>query len=321
VKNVDIFSLPQAIQNATRTYKEEIGLGQCYMEFTTFAVFSQEDSVFYNYSILRNKRDASGHLVEESRASSDKSGQATMISNLAESLISMLQRSPATAKYGTTIKQLLPHVMSVIGDENPQQAIIQFATTSLLPLISSFASGSGSSNKIVKDKISYQPHSPVQNSVQPTSSSSSSSGLSPLISLATQFLLGGNRRTATTKRPAAPVKKQEIVKQPMTKEDKKTSFIQIILDFIRPLFISVVGSAPGDNGVQTLRDVSRLSTLSRVDDALLDEVKSPFFCAKNYLINKAWSLTEGGVKYAVGYIDSAQQERISRMLTHDEPLF
>ena len=65
--------------------------------------------------------------------------------------------------------------------------------------------------------------------------------------------------------------------------------------------------------MDSIREVTRLSTLGRVDDTLKDEVLSPYFCFKNYVVNKAWTLTERGVRSVVERFEPSEQARMMSM--------
>ncbi|KAK7073643.1 hypothetical protein SK128_015214, partial [Halocaridina rubra] len=146
----------------------------------------------------------------------------------------------------------------------------------------------------------------------PTSSLASSSSIANILGL-----LFGSSPPQTQVKPRPPVVKKPTKPQALEKHDKKKSFVEMVLEFIRPVFISIVGKAPGENGVASIREVTRLSSLGRVDDTLVEEVLSPYFCLKNYVVNKAWTLTERGVTSVVAKFSPEEKARMMRMLQED----
>ncbi|XP_037790872.1 uncharacterized protein LOC119586241 [Penaeus monodon] len=388
IKNVDIFSIPGKIQAAMKTYNDEISMGQCYMEFTTYNVFSRQDGVFA--SLLRSRRDTpvsweeqeqglkEGESFEgvdgaEGRATAPQ-GQNAAIQNLVGGLVGILESSPTTRQYADVIKQLMPMVMQVYSAEDPTSAIATFITQTLGPYLSQIqtAAPPKSSNGLDSDsKPGHWPNlgrpqaprpqptqrprpsassassgSPITSLIlemikqyltapspapaaskprppptrapaappTPSSSSSSSGGSSPIgVGNILQLLFGGSSRPQSPARPKPPVKKPQKPPQILEKQDAK-SFVDMVLEFIRPVFISIIGKAPGESGVASIREVTRLSSLGRVDDTLVEEVLSPYFCLKNYFVNKAWTLTERGVRSVVGKFNPEEKARMMRMM-------
>ncbi|XP_063592905.1 uncharacterized protein LOC134769996 [Penaeus indicus] len=396
IKNVDIFSIPGKIQAAMKTYNDEISMGQCYMEFTTYNVFSRQDGVFA--SLLRSRRDMPMTWEEqqweeqqweeqeqwpkeeayfegvEGRATAPQ-GQNAAIQNLVGGLVGILESSPTTRQYADVIKQLMPMVMQVYSAEDPTSAIATFITQTLGPYLSQIqtpappkssngldgdskpghwpnlsrphaprpqptqrprpsASSGGSGSPItslilemIKQYLTAPSPAPAASKPRPpptrapaapptpsSSSSSPSGGSSPIgVGNILQLLFGGSSRPQSTARPKPPVKKPQKPPQILEKQDAK-SFVDMVLEFIRPVFISIIGKAPGESGVASIREVTRLSSLGRVDDTLVEEVLSPYFCLKNYFVNKAWTLTERGVRSVVGKFNPDEKARMMRMM-------
>lgn len=389
IKNVDIFSIPGKIQAAMKTYNDEISMGQCYMEFTTYSVFSRQDGVFS--SLIRTRRDMplaweeleQGLKEEESapfegvegaegRATAPQ-GQNAAIQNLVGGLVGILESSPTTRQYADVIKQLMPMVMQVYSAEDPTSAIASFITQTLGPYLSQIqtaappkssngldsdtkpgrwpnlsrpqaprpqptqrprpaasSGGSGGSPitslilEMIKQYLTAPSAAPAASkprppptrapAAPPTPSSSSSSSSSPIgVGNILQLLFGGSSRPQTPARPKPPVKKPQKPPQILEKQDAK-SFVDMVLEFIRPVFISIIGKAPGESGVASIREVTRLSSLGRVDDTLVEEVLSPYFCLKNYFVNKAWTLTERGVRSVVSKFNPEEKARMMRMM-------
>ncbi|XP_042866703.1 uncharacterized protein LOC122249692 [Penaeus japonicus] len=386
IKNVNIFAIPGKIQAAMKTYNDEISMGQCYMEFTTYSVFSRQDGVFS--SLLRTRREmplsweeqelgeeegASFEGVEgaEGRATAPQ-GQNAAIQNLIGGLVGILESSPTTRQYADVIKQLMPMVMQMYNSEDPTSAITSFITQTLGPYISQIqtappkssnalendskpgrwpnlsrpqaprpqptqrprpsSSGSGGSpfTSIILEMVKQYLTAPSPASSAskpqppptrapvappaPSSSSSPSGGSSPIgVGNILQLLFGGSSRPQSPARPKPPVKKPQKPPQILEKQDAK-SFVEMVLEFIRPVFISIIGKAPGESGVASIREVTRLSSLGRVDDTLVEEVLSPYFCLKNYFVNKAWTLTERGVRSVVSKFNPEEKARMMRMM-------
>ncbi|KAK8741626.1 hypothetical protein OTU49_002309, partial [Cherax quadricarinatus] len=120
-------------------------------------------------------------------------------------------------------------------------------------------------------------------------------------------------RPQKVSRPKPQALKRPQKPQVLEKHDAKT-FVDMVLEFIRPVFISIIGKAPGESGVASIREVTRLSSLGRVDDTVVEEVLSPYFCLKNYVVNKAWTLTERGVRSVASQFEPQEQARMMRML-------
>lgn len=365
IQNIDIFSLPSKIQSTMKTYNDEISMGQCYMEFTTYNVFRQ-DGIFANF--LRSRRD-----IEISAADGRATGplgQNAAIQNLVGGLIGMLEGSPSTRQYADVLKQLMPMVMQVYNADDPTSAITSFISQTLGPFLTQVqTAGAPNPNDIDSSKPGRWPDVRPNTTPAPAPKttprprprpSAGSSGSSPITSLILQLVkyylaTPGSSGVATSRptppptrapvsqRPAAPSSsgiasilgllfgggqpqsrpkpKPPVVKKPpkpeiLEKYDSK-SFVEMVLEFIRPVFISIVGKAPGESGVASIREVTRLSSLGRVDDTLVEEVLSPYFCLKNYVVNKAWTLTERGVSSVVGQFTPEEKARMMRMLQEE----
>ncbi|KAL7645034.1 UNVERIFIED_CONTAM: hypothetical protein RMT77_003404 [Armadillidium vulgare] len=182
-------------------------------------------------------------------------------------------------------------------------------------LISNYFGYSGAQNRI--ETVAQTTTRPTQPSTTPAPANDfATSGLRTLLKLFLQSASGSASAAARpieTPKPA-PKPSQNLEKlSPEEKEEKR--FISMLLDLIRPIFISIIGNAPGDSGVKDIRKVSTLSTLGRVDDTLREEVESPFFCFKKYLVNKAWSLTENGVRGVVTTFTPEEQARMMSRIT------
>ncbi|KAB7496549.1 hypothetical protein Anas_06684 [Armadillidium nasatum] len=397
VKKIDIFSLPGKVQSAVRTYKDEMSLGRCYMEFTTFKVFTKQENPFENF--LRRKRDAEymgpitrfDEYVDSGEASSgngnSNSGGGTehaskmkalngeTIKNLVSGVVGMLERSESTKQYAHLLNSFLPLVSQFIpggedSSSSPASLLLKFAgpllsqmgnsrpvasnsigneyypssPTTKIPknpswpnlgptsqsassplasmalnvignLISNYFGYSGAQNRI--ETVAQTTTRPTQPSTTPAPAQDfATSGLRTLLKLFLQSASGSASAAARpieTPKPA-PKPSQNLEKlSPEEKEEKR--FISMLLDLIRPIFISIIGNAPGDSGVKDIRKVSTLSTLGRVDDTLREEVESPFFCFKKYLVNKAWSLTENGVRGVVTTFTPEEQARMMSRIT------
>ncbi|XP_045596626.2 uncharacterized protein [Procambarus clarkii] len=392
VKNIDIFSLPGKVQGLVKTYNDEISMGQCYMEFTTFSLFKQDGALSSLQRIRRHTPlevveeeawDLEGHhdleekfvaLLQEARALASKSPGMSAIESVVNGLVGMLDGSPTTRQYADIIRQVMPLVLQVYTSDDPSSAITTFISQALGPYLAHVQTPSQSSNAINTNSkptqwtdLSVKPAPATKTTPRPSSSSSGgASASSPITAMVLEFLryymgnylssLPGNAASKPSPPPPtrAPVTnsspppaskpassspgfgdllnllfasprpqkvsrpKPQVVKQPqkpqvLEKHDTKT-FVDMVLEFIRPVFISIIGKAPGESGVASIREVTRLSSLGRVDDTVVEEVLSPYFCFKNYIVNKAWTLTERGVRSVANQFNPDEQARMMRML-------
>ncbi|XP_063853689.1 uncharacterized protein LOC135096252 [Scylla paramamosain] len=301
VKEIDIFTLPTRIQKAMKTYRDELSMGQCYMEFTTYTLFSKPDNFFTNF--MRNKRSLpeeeelwEARVIGGSGGGGGDGGGGSAFERLAQGFISMLDSSPTTRQYASLLKQVLPVVVQMTAAQDSGSAVTTFVKHALGSYLSDIQSPTKTTNgieKIDKPTDKWPSSSSSSSSSSPPSSSSSSSSSSPL----SDIILGGFKYYMSnylSSLPAPPPPKtRPPTPKPEEKEESK-NFIEMILEFIRPVFISIIGKSPGESGVESIREVTRLSRLGRVDDILAEEVLSPYFCLKNYMVNKIWTLTERG---------------------------
>ncbi|KAK8379845.1 hypothetical protein O3P69_019674 [Scylla paramamosain] len=204
------------------TYRDELSMGQCYMEFTTYTLFSKPDNFFTNF--MRNKRSLpeeeelwEARVIGGSGGGGGDGGGGSAFERLAQGFISMLDSSPTTRQYASLLKQVLPVVVQMTAAQDSGERCPPTAYPPPQP-----------------------PHDP-----------------------------------------------------PLSTRD--------------PL------NSPGESGVESIREVTRLSRLGRVDDILAEEVLSPYFCLKNYMVNKIWTLTERGVRSVVGRFDPSEQARMMVM--------
>ncbi|XP_071519341.1 uncharacterized protein [Panulirus ornatus] len=402
LQNIDIFSIPGKIQAAMKTYSDEISMGQCYMEFTTYNIFSKQDGIFASF--LRTRRDLTvdegrpeeaedldlardleeeeelktriATMLEEGRATWRQGQTTSAIEKMAHGLVGMLEGSPTTRQYADVIKQLMPVVMKVYTSDDPSSAITTFISQALGPYLSQIQKsppknpndlGSSSSKPGRWPSLSRPKPTAVPKTTPRPAASTPGGSSSPITTMVLEFLkyymgnylsslpgngtsrprpsptrppvasppaspppppasspnignilslLLGPSRPQKTSRPKPVVQKRPQKPQVLEKQDSKT-FVEMVLEFIRPVFISIIGKAPGESGVASIREVTRLSSLGRVDDTVVEEVLSPYFCLKNYLVNKAWTLTERGVRSVVGKFNEEEQTRMMRMLQED----
>ncbi|KAG7161194.1 hypothetical protein Hamer_G016243 [Homarus americanus] len=361
VQNIDIFSIPSKIQSLVRTYNDEISMGQCYMEFTTYNALSGRVFSFLRESLAALRRGV---------------GRDSLVLGL----VGMLEGSPTTKQYADVIKQFMPMVMQMYNSDDPSSAITAFISHTLGPYLSQIQSAPSKNPNSINNNSPKPDHWPnlrpkptpaPKTTPRPPSSLLGGSGgdSSPVTTMVLEFLkyymgnylssLPGNSptrpppppvRTPAPRPPAAapspvasspaasspglgsilsflfpssqsqkvsqpkpPVTKRPQKPQVLEKHDAKT-FVDMVLEFIRPVFISIIGKAPGESGVASIREVTRLSSLGRVDDTLVEEVLSPYFCIKNYVVNKAWTLTERGVRSVASKFNPEEQARMLRML-------
>ncbi|XP_053637970.1 uncharacterized protein [Cherax quadricarinatus] len=422
IQNIDIFSLPGKVQGLVKTYNDEISMGQCYMEFTTYSLFKQ-DGAFSSF--LRTRREqplqeawqgawsAEGtedlhkrfaslleeawqdawdvedknledkkslqerfvNLLEEARAVSSHTSGPSTIESVVNGLVGLLEGSPTTRQYADVIRQIVPLVMQMYAAPDPSSAITAFITQAMGPYLAQVQSPSQSVNSISSSSSKPSSHwseasskpAPVPKTTpRPSSSAGAAAGSasSPITTMILQFLryymgnylssLPGNApskpppppqptqapavsstlatpsassssvgsilnllftpsRPQKVSRPKPQALKRPQKPQVLEKHDAKT-FVDMVLEFIRPVFISIIGKAPGESGVASIREVTRLSSLGRVDDTVVEEVLSPYFCLKNYVVNKAWTLTERGVRSVASQFEPQEQARMMRML-------
>lgn len=407
VKGFDIFSLPKRFRAAVRTYKDEVNMGQCYMEFTTYSIFTKGENPFEFFS--RTKRDLTsmdewrdfyyggsgerqniekfqregedGELLDVfGRSSESKQAQIETIKSLVGSMVSMLERSDTTKNYAKVIQQLLPVVTRVYAADDPQQAVKTLVSLVLGPYLEKIngKTSKTSSSELKKpgsteltkkkDKLKNKTVIPAPPPIPSLSSGGGSPIASMLLSLVRQYMgsyfqslagapqkssvetneisekvdgpaasapplipgnlinlvnlfLGGasnprprpTKATTTTTKPSRISEKQdELIKSEL---ERPKDFVDVILELVRPVFISILGRAPGDSGVASIREVSRLSVLGRVDDVLAEEVLSPFFCFKTYAVNKAWSVTERTLRNVVSQMTPEEQETFRSLIT------
>ncbi|XP_068232838.1 uncharacterized protein [Palaemon carinicauda] len=378
IQNIDLLSFPGRIQSAMKTYNDEISMGQCYMEFTTYSVFRQ-DGVLAN--LLRNRRDtkstAEDIIIAESEGkAANPHAYSDPVQSLVGGIIGMLEGSPSTRQYADILRQILPIVMRVYSSDDPASAITSFIGQTIGPMFSQIqTAGPPSPNDIHSDHPSQWPDlrytTPAprttprpQPQVQSTADSTGSSPIIPLIfqlvqsylaypdvssppqpnrttpvptrapatkrppprpslasspsssnlisSLLGQLFGGGRPQSPSRPKPKPPVKLTP-KPQVLEKNDSK-DLVEMVLEFIRPVFISIVGKVPGESGVSSIREATRPNDLGRWDDTLIEEVLSPYFCLKNYVVNKAWTLTERGVRSVLARTTPAEKQRMMRML-------
>ncbi|KAF2363489.1 hypothetical protein FHG87_005759 [Trinorchestia longiramus] len=414
VQGFDIFSLPQRFRHAVRVYRDEVGMGQCYMEYTTYSIFTKGENPFEAF--MRSKRSLAGPLeitdTADARGARDKivvhfsqdeeyrnnkysngeskQAQIETIKSLVGSLVNMLDQSESTKRYAVVIRQLLPVVTRVYAAEDPQQAVHTLVSSVLGPYLEKLQIQNrrpkpGVSNKISekKDKLKYSkpsiPDPPSSSGNADLSEEEPSQISTILLNLVRQYMgiyfntlpgatnkivssnvieeeeemeveeqknekptvspskrpsrpsqfnwmrllnlfLGGpgqprprpSTTPTTTKPPKIDEKKDEVAGAELV---PPKNFVDVILEVIRPVFISILGKAPGDSGVASIREVSRLSVLGRVDAAVADEILSPYFCLKTYGVNKAWSLTERTLRNFAESLTPEEIETVRALLS------
>ncbi|KAK7073644.1 hypothetical protein SK128_015215, partial [Halocaridina rubra] len=138
IRDIDIFSLPGRIQAAMKTYNDEISMGQCYMEFTTYNVFKQ-DGVLTN--LLRTRRDSQYPSAAEESSNEARQGSTIqdLLSpkkNMIDGLVGMLEGSPTTRQYADVLRQLVPFVMQMYASDDPTSALTTFMTQTVGPFLS-----------------------------------------------------------------------------------------------------------------------------------------------------------------------------------------
>ncbi|XP_018024848.1 uncharacterized protein LOC108680531 isoform X2 [Hyalella azteca] len=406
VQGFDIFSLPQRLRHAVKDYRDEVGMGQCYMEYTTYSIFTKGENPFEAF--MRSKRSVSddpdlsfsldGEEVDAAVNSApdedyrntkyssgeSKKAQIETIKSLVGSLVNMLDQSESTKRYAVVIRQLLPVVTRVYAAEDPQQAVHTLVSSVLGPYLEKIQTRKpkpGDSHKISekKDKLkSSKPSIPdppsLDDAITEAGDDAEPSPISTiLLNLVRQYMgiyfntltgsspnkivnenlieekvedeirvpskkppsrpaasfdwmrllnlfLGGpgqaNPRPTTTKATTTPApvideKKDDVAAAELV---RPRDFVDVILEIIRPVFISILGKAPGDSGVENIREISRLSVLGRVDDTVAANVLSPYFCLKTYGVNKAWSLTERTLRSFAASLTPEEIETVRALL-------
>jgi len=408
IKNFDVFALPQLFRETVKEYRDEVNMGQCYMEFTTYSLFTKGENPFQMFT--RTKRDIDNlqdvwndnsldlsfdHINEtlmnvqefikvnlerinecspdddESKdftSRESKQAQIETIRSLVGSLVGMLRQSESTRRYASVIEQLLPVVTSVYAAEDPQAAVNTLVTSVLGPYLEKMHGGNKKKKvdsidekkdriKIKKIKGS-QPERVPSSDTSPLASMAlslfrqyfntyfnslpgdvpnkhsdadsgtfqsdrpSSAMSSNVLKLVNLFLGGGSKPRPKPRPSSKPVAENSLDKVSQDKIDNFTKaeadrpkdFIDVILEIIRPVFISILGKAPGGSGVSTIREISRLSVLGRVDDDIAQEVLSPYFCLKTYGINKAWTLTESSLRSVMKELSPEEKETMRALL-------
>ncbi|XP_018024850.1 uncharacterized protein LOC108680531 isoform X3 [Hyalella azteca] len=349
VQGFDIFSLPQRLRHAVKDYRDEVGMGQCYMEYTTYSIFTKGENPFEAF--MRSKRSVSddpdlsfsldGEEVDAAvNSAPDEDYRNTKYSSgeSKKAQIETIKIQTRKPKPGDShkisekkdkLKSSKPSIpdppslddaITEAGDDAEPSPI----STILLNLVRQymgiyFNTLTGSSpNKIVnenliEEKVEDEIRVP---SKKPPSRPAASFDWMRLLNL----FLGGpgqaNPRPTTTKATTTPApvideKKDDVAAAELV---RPRDFVDVILEIIRPVFISILGKAPGDSGVENIREISRLSVLGRVDDTVAANVLSPYFCLKTYGVNKAWSLTERTLRSFAASLTPEEIETVRALL-------
>lgn len=220
-------------------------------------------------------------------------------------------------RYTTPAPRTTPRPQPQPQPQSPDYSGSSPITSLFLQLVKYYLTSPEVSRPPQPDRTTPAPtRPPVTKRPPPRPAVASSPPSSDPISTVLGLLFGsGQPQNQSRPRPKPPVKKTP-KPQVLEKTDPK-SFVEMVLEFIRPVFISIVGKAPGESGVASIREVTRLSSLGRVDDTIVEEVLSPYFCLKNYVVNRAWTLTERGVNSVVSRFSPEEKQRMMRMLQEE----